>query len=171
MELLRAHSEGLIALSGCVAGQIPQLILQGDISGAEAVAISMKEIFGQDFYLELQNHGLSEEATVRGQLYSLCSKLDIQPVATNDVHYPRKKDADTQAILMCIQTNRQITDGRPVGFETDEYEYKSDNEMAALFADYPEALANTQIIADKCNFEFDFESRHLPLFPMENGVT
>lgn len=171
MELISTHSEGLIALSGCVAGQIPQLVLQGDLSGAEAAALSMKEIFGDDFYLELQNHGLPEESTVREHLYALSCKHGIQTVATNDVHYPYKKDADTQAILMCIQTNRQITDGRPVGFENDEYDFKSENEMRSLFSEYPEAVNNTQIIADKCNFEFDFESRHLPSFPLENGVS
>ncbi len=171
MALLEKHHEGLIALSGCVAGQIPQLILGGDEGGAKNAALSMQELFGDDFYLEIQNHGLMEEATVREGILNLHRKLGIAMVATNDVHYPRRTDAQTQAILMCIQTNRQITDGRPVGFETDEYDYKSTAEMEKLFASYPGAVENTVSIADACQFDFDFQTRHLPLYPSTDGIS
>ena len=168
-ELLAAHSEGLIALSGCVAGQIAQQILMGDLDAAFNTARDMKEIFGDDYYLEIQNHGISEEQTVREALAKISRELDIPLVATNDVHYPTRADAETQAIMMCIQTGHQIKDGRPLGFECDEYDYKSDAEMESLFASYPNACKNTSVIAEKCSFDFDFHTRHLPTFPLEEG--
>lgn len=170
-ELLSEFHEGLVALSGCVAGEVAQKILQNDLTGAVDCARKMKDLFGDDYYLEIQNHGISEEETVRQEVSVIAKELDIPLVATNDVHYLRQSDANIQAILMCIQTNRQITDGRPVGFETDEYDYKSTAQMNNLFASYPEACENTVKIADKCNFQFDFDSRHLPSFPLQNGIS
>ena len=155
MELLRGHSEGLIALSACVAGKIPQLILAGSVKEAEAVALEFKDIFGSDFYLEVQNHGIEEEARVGYGLKLISQRCGIPMVATNDVHYLEKSDADTQAILMCVQTNNVITDGRPIGFETDEFYFKSTEEMQALFEGFPSACENTVEIAEKCNFDYD----------------
>ena len=171
MELLASHAEGLVALSGCIGGKIPQLILAGAMSEAEATASEFKRIFGDDFYLEVQNHGIEEERRVSYGIKLISAKLGIPMVATNDVHYLEKDDADTQAILMCVQTNNCILDGRPFGFETDEFYFKSTDEMTALFASFPGAVENTVKIAEKCNFDFEFNELHLPNFTPEDGLT
>ncbi len=171
MELLRAHHDGLIALSGCVAGKIPQLILAGSMAEAENAAIEMRSIFGDDFYLEVQNHNLDEERRVAYGIKLLSEKLGIPMVATNDVHYLEKSDAEVQATLMCVQTNNVITDGRPIGFETDEFYFKSTEEMEAMFVNFDRAIYNTTVIADKCNFDFEFDKLHLPDFVPEDGKT
>ena len=169
MELLRDHSEGLLALSGCIAGKIPQLILAGSMPEAEATALELKEIFGEDFYLEVQNHGLDDERRANYGLKLISEKYNIPLVATNDVHYLERSDADTQATLMCIQMNTLVSDGRPLGFETDEFYFKSSEEMKVLFAPFKDAVANTVRIAEKCNFNFDFDHLHLPDFRPEGG--
>ena len=171
MDLLRDHSEGLIALSACVAGKIPSLLISGRVEEAEAAALELKEIFGADFYLELQSHGLDEEMKMNYGLKLMSSKLDIPLVATNDVHYLERHDAEMQATLICIQTNNVITEGRPLGFETNEFYFKSASEMKVLFADVPEAIENTVKIAEKCNFDFEFDKLHLPDFKPENGLS
>ena len=171
MELLRAHSEGLIALSGCIAGKIPQLILAGSMAEAEAAALELRSIFGDDFYLEIQNHGLDDERRVNYGLKIISEKYCIPLVATNDVHYLERADADTQATLMCIQMNTLLSEGRPLGFETDEFYFKSTEEMKVLFSGYKNAVANTVKIAEKCNFDFDFDHLHLPDFRPEGGKT
>ena len=170
MELLRDHSEGLIALSACLAGRIPRLLLLGDYDGAAAYAKEMSELFGKDgFYIELQNHGLEEQRQLLPLLSRLAKECEIPMVATNDCHYLRREDAETQAILMCIQTGNVITDGRPIGFETDEFYYKSTEEMERMFGAYEGALANTVKIADMCNFDFEFDKLYLPKFPCPNN--
>ena len=171
MDLIRAHSEGLIALSGCIGGRIPQLILAGSMPEAEAAAIELKEIFGEDFYLEVQNHGLDDERRANYGLKLISEKHNIPLVATNDVHYLERADADTQATLMCIQMNTQVSDGRPLGFETDEFYFKSAEEMKVLFAPYKDAVANTLKVAEKCNFNFEFDNLHLPDFRPEGGIS
>ncbi len=171
MELISAHSEGLIALSGCVAGRIPQYILAGSMAEAESYALEMKKIFGDDFYLEVQNHGLDDERRIAYGIKLISQKLNIPMVATNDVHYLERSDANTQATLMCIQTNNVITDGRPFGFETDEFYFKSAAEMRVLFSGFEGAVENTVRIAEKCNFDFEFDKLHLPDFKAEGGVT
>ena len=171
MDLLRSHKEGLIALSACLAGYIPRMITLGDIRAAEAYAIEMRELFGEDFYLELQDHGIADEAVVTGALCELSEKTGIPLVATNDVHYLKKADADVQATMICIQTNTVIADGRPLGFETDEFYYKSTEEMEALFGKIEGALENSVKIADKCNLSFDFGKVHMPVFPTPDGVS
>ena len=171
MELLRQHSEGLIALSGCIAGKIPRLILAGSMNEAEAAALEMREIFGEDFYLEVQNHGLDDERRVNFGLKLIGEKYGIPLVATNDVHYLERADAQTQAALMCIQMNTQIADGRPLGFETDEFYFKSSDEMKVLFAPFKDAVSNTVKIAEKCNFDFEFDKLHLPDFKAVGGVS
>ncbi len=171
MELLEKHHEGLIALSACLAGAIPQAILVGDLRGAEEIALRMKRLFGADFYLELQDHGLSDEKTVCRALAMLSEKTGIPLVATNDVHYLKKTDAEIQATLMCIQTNRVITDGRPIGFETDEFYFKSTEEMQALFSAYPGAVERSARIAEQCNFSFEFGKTKLPTFHIEGGLS
>ncbi len=170
-ELLSEYHDGLIALSGCVGGYIPQMILAGSMSDAESYALKMKELFGDDFYLEVQDHGMDDERRVAYGLRVLSEKTGIPMVATNDVHYLEKSDADIQATLMCIQTNNVITDGRPFGFETDEYYFKTSDEMNALFSAFDGAVENTVRIAEKCNFDFEFDQLHLPDFEPEDGLT
>ena len=171
MELLSEHSEGLIALSACVGGKIPQLILSGSFEEAEAEALLMRDIFGDDFYLEVQNHGMDDELKVAYGLKRISELHGIPLVATNDVHYLEAKDADIQATLMCIQTNNVITDGRPLGFETDEFYFKSTEQMRALFGAFNGAIENTAKIAEKCNFDFEFNKLHLPDFRPEDGLS
>ncbi len=171
MELIRAHSQGIIALSGCVAGKIPSLILAGAMQEAEATALEMKEIFGDDFYLEVQNHGLDDERKVAYGLKIIGEKYGIPLVATNDVHYIERSDAEMQATLMCIQTNNVITEGRPFGFETDDFYFKTSAEMKALLGSFKGAIENTVKIAEKCNIEFEFDKLHLPTFTPEDGMT
>ncbi|MBQ7921111.1 MAG: DNA polymerase III subunit alpha [Clostridia bacterium] len=171
LDLLEKHHEGLIALSACLAGYIPQAILAGEYDNAEKHALSMEKLFGKgNYYLEVQHHGLNDDAVVCEGIRNLSHKTGIPMVATNDVHYLDKKDADHQAILMCVQTNTVITDGKPIGFETDEFYYKSTAEMEALFADYEDAITNTVKIADMCDYNFRFGETKLPRFRPENGM-
>lgn len=165
LELLRENAEGLIALSACVAGQIPRDILAGDMEAAYQDAVALEEIMGKgNFYLELQNHGIEEEKTVRDALLEISEKSGIPLVATNDVHYLKKSDAENQAVLMCVQTGSVLTDGRPLGFETNEFYYKSTEEMEKLFGAYQGAIENTGRIADACTFEFAFGNFLLPVY-------
>ncbi len=170
MKVLREHSDGLIALSGCIGGRIPQYILAGDYDSAKKHALEMKEIFADDFYLEIQNHFIPEEAIVNTSLIRLSKETDIPLVATNDVHYLDKSDAESQSVLMCIQTASTVDAGRMEGFQTDEFYLKSSEEMEELFASQKEALANTVRIAEKCNFEFNFDSHFLPSFKNDEGM-
>ena len=169
MDLLREHHEGLIALSGCIAGIIPQYILSGNLPEAKKAALEFKEIFGEDFYLEIQNHGLDDERKVAYALSKIAEECDLPLVATNDVHYLERSDADVQATLMCIQTGNLVSDGRPFGFETDEFYFKTEKEMKVLFGGFEGAIENTVKIAEKCNFDFEFDKLHLPSFTPEDG--
>ncbi|MBR5460518.1 MAG: DNA polymerase III subunit alpha [Clostridia bacterium] len=170
MKVLREHRDGLIALSGCLSGRIPQSLLSGDYKGAVEHTLEMKSIFGEDFYLELQDHGIAEQKTVITGLARIGREYNVPLVATNDVHYLRREDAGSQAVLMCIQTATTLSEGRPKGFETDELYLKSASEMSVIFARYPEALANTVKIAEKCNFDFDFSHLYLPAFNNSQGI-
>jgi len=169
MQLLRAHSEGLIALSACIAGKIPQLIISGSMAEAEAAALEMRSIFGDDFYLEVQNHGMDDERKAAYGIKLISQKYGIPMVATNDVHYLERSDADMQATLMCIQTGNTVVEGRPFGFETDDYYYKSTAEMRVLFSGFDGAVENTVKVAEKCNFDFEFDKLHLPDFTSDSG--
>ncbi len=170
MSLLENHSEGLVALSACLAGKIPRLLLSGNYEEAVEYAKNMERIFGKgNYYIEIQNHGIKEQLDVLPLLSKLSKDTGIPLVATNDIHYIKKEDAATQAILLCIQTNNVITDGRPVGFETDEFYFKSTEEMEALFSEYDGAIENTARIADMCNFDFTLGETHLPRYKPDNG--
>lgn len=172
MELLQTHAEGLICLSGCLAGKIPSLLLQGNYEEAVEYAQTLSSMFGKDrFYIELQNHGLAEQTQVLPELIRLAKECDLPLVATNDCHYLRRENAQTQAVLMCIQTNSVITDGRPIGFETDEFYYKTDAEMKMMFGKYEGAIENTVKIAEMCRFEFHFDDPKLPTFRTPEGKT
>ncbi|MBE6644432.1 MAG: DNA polymerase III subunit alpha [Ruminococcaceae bacterium] len=171
MELIREHSEGLIALSGCVAGKLPQYILSGSMEEAERTALEFRSIFGEDFYLEIQNHDLDDERKVAYGIKLISEKYNIPMVATNDVHYINRRDADMQAALTCIQTNNLISDGKPLGFETDEFYFKSTAEMKNLFSGYKGAIENSVKIAERCNFDFEFDKLHLPDFKSNDGMS
>ena len=171
-ELLRSHHEGLIALSACLAGEVPRSLVRGDYDSACRAAKELSEIFGKDhFYIELQNHGLDEQKQILPELVRLAGDCGLPMVATNDCHYLRRRDAETQAVLLCIQTGNTMSDGRPIGFETDEFYYKDTEEMTALFGRYEGAIGNTEKIADRCNLDFDFSKTYLPKFPCPAGVT
>ena len=172
LDLLRTHADGLIALSACLAGYIPRAIVSGDFAGARQYARTLADIFGTgNFYLELQDHGIPEQREVNAELVAMAKELALPLVATNDVHYLRKLDAEHQAVMMCIQTGRTLAEGKPIGFETEEFYYKSTSDMERLFGDVPEALANTARIADMCDFEFRFGNLYLPKIAAENGKT
>lgn len=165
LELLRAHHEGLICLSACLGGYIPTMLARGDYDAARDYAIMLDGLFGRNnFYLEIQDHGIDRQKHVNRGILRIAEETGIPIVATNDVHYARRTDADTQAILMCIQTNTTVLDGRPKGFEEDEFFYKSTEEMARIFASTPEAITNTKKIADRCHFAFSFDKLYLPKY-------
>ncbi len=170
-DLLEKHAEGLVCLSACLAGYIPRCIVSGEYDKAEEYALRLDKAFGHgNFYLEIQDHGLRDDPVVCAGIKAISEKTGIPMVATNDVHYIKKGDSETQAILMCIQTNNVIADGTPIGFETNEFYYKNTVEMERLFADYPDACANTQKIADLCQFDFKFGETKLPRYTPENGM-
>ena len=171
MELLEEYHEGLVCLSACLAGFVPQRILDGNIDDAVNHALKMKSLFGDDYYFELQRHGIDEQDVVNEKLIELSKKLCIGLVATNDAHYVDKEDAQTQAVLMCIQTQTTLADGRHKGFEKDEFYLKTPEEMKMLFGDVPEALENTLKIAEKCNFDFEFDKLFLPAFCPPDGLS
>lgn len=148
-KVLKEHSEGVICLSACLAGGIPHRLLNGDVEGAEKLALYLKEVFGDDFYIEIQDHGIPEEKRVLPMLVALAEKIGVEIVATNDVHYITKADAEMQDILMCIQMKKTLDDPKRMKFDTQEFYFKSGDEMAQLFSAYPKAISNTRVIADK----------------------
>lgn len=161
-ETLEKYHEGLVCCSACLAGELPQAILKGDMEEAERVASWFKSVFGEDYYLEIQNNGIDKQVLVNQKLVELSRKLDIPLVATNDSHYLRKEDAYNHEILLCIQTGKKITDEDRMKFETDELYIKSPEEMSDYFSGVPEAIENTVKIADKCNVTFEFGHTILP---------
>lgn len=170
MELLKAHHEGLVALSACLAGEIPQLLMQENYDLAKAKTLEMRDLFGPDgFYLELQNHGIREQQAVNAGLVKLSEETGVPLVVTNDVHYLSRGDAYAQDVLMCIQTGKTVGDADRMRFETDEFYLKSEDEMRALFSRYPEACDNTARIADMCGLDFEFNKYHLPEFTPPEG--
>ena len=169
--LLYAHAEGLICLSGCLAGDIPRKIVAGDYAAAKAKALELRGVFGDDFYLELQDHGILDEKRALNGLLRIAEETGIPTVLTNDAHYLTKADAPNQDVLLCIQTGKTIDEPNRMRFEGQEFYLKSESEMAALLPEHPEALARTAEIADKCNFEFVFGHYHLPEFPLPAGET
>ncbi|MEG0702900.1 MAG: DNA polymerase III subunit alpha, partial [Christensenella sp.] len=170
-ELLAEHTEGLVCLSACLAGDVQRLMMQNDYKGARRMAEKLKGMFGEDFYIEIQDHGIPEQQRINPLLLKLAEELKIKPVATNDVHYTLKEDAYAQRVLMCIQTVTTIDAPGKMAFATEEFYLKSPKEMSDLFSYIPEALANTREVADKCNLEFEFGSNHLPEFEVPAGYT
>ncbi|MDY6909737.1 MAG: DNA polymerase III subunit alpha [Thermodesulfobacteriota bacterium] len=169
-ELLRAHNQGLIALSGCLKGEVASNLLQGRKSTAVKAAEEYAALFGPDrYYLELQANGIPEQATVNEGLIQLARDLGLPLVATNDCHYLRRSDARAHELLLCIQTGKTILDQKRMKFSTDQLYFKSPEEMAREFAHVPEALENTVRIADRCRLEIPLGEYHFPVFPLEEG--
>lgn len=165
--ILEAHKDGLIALSACLKGEIPYLIQLGREKKAMEVAAFYKELFGGDgFYLELMDNKLPEQTRVNKGLLQISKELSIPVVATNDSHYLKREDAKAHDVLLCVQTGKVLSDENRMRFGTDEFYFKSPDEMAVAFRDVPEAIKATVEIAEKCNVEIDFETHHFPEFPI-----
>ena len=171
-DLLRQYSEGIIALSACLAGKVQNCLLNRDYEGAKREAMELDEIFGHgNFYLELQDQGLDEEAFINPELVRLSRELDIPMVATNDVHYVKQEDAEFHDVLLAIQTATSIDDENRMRFPNDQFYLKSEDEMRKIFAFAPDAVENTHKIAMECNVEFEFGNYHLPEFLPPEGKT
>ena len=170
-DLLETYSEGLIALSACLSGDIPQALSIGDEASAVRLALKYKGIFGDNFYLELQDSGFPDQKAVNAGLIRISRKHEIPIVATNDVHYISREDARAQDILMCIQTNKTVEDDDRMQIATSELYLKSDEEMRAKFSKFPDALLNTVRIAEMCDYDFDFGKTRLPKFQPPDGAT
>ena len=170
MELLREHHQGLIALSACLAGEIPRRLRNGEYDTAKTVALEMAEIFGPDrFYLELQDHGISDQQKVNRGLLKLHQETGLPMVCTNDAHYLRKEDAEAHDVLLCIQTGKLLADENRMRYEPRNFYLRSEQEMRALFEGYEGAVDNTGKIAERCNVEFVFGKYQLPEFKLPEG--
>ena len=161
-EILEKYSEGLVCLSACLAGELPQAIIQNDMEKAERIALWYKNLFKDDYYIEIQNNGLREQVMVNQKLIELARKLNIPLVGTNDAHYLKKEDAYNHEVLLCIQTGKKMSDEDRMRFETDEFYIKSKEEMSEYFENIPEAVSNTVKITEKCNYDFEFGVTKLP---------
>lgn len=179
-KVLKEHSEGVICLSACLAGGIPRRLLADDYEGAKELAHYLKGIFGEDFYIEIQNHGINDELRVLPGLIKLANEIGVELVATNDVHYLEKSDAEMQDVLMCIQMKKQLDDPKRMKFETQEFYFKTGEQMAELFPNLPKAISNTRVIADKVTepaFNLDKkgypikDTTLIPMFTPSDGST
>lgn len=165
LDLLGQYSEGLIALSACLSGDVPNAILQGNYERAKEIALQFKKIFGDDnFYLELQINGIQEQNLVNQKLIKLSREIEVPLVATNDVHYLKREDSKAHDVLLCIQTGKTIKDEDRMRFSSEELYFKSPEEMGSLFKSIPESIENSCKIAERCNVEFEFGKLHLPEF-------
>ncbi len=172
LPLLAKHHEGLIATSACLAGSIPQRLLEEDYEAAKKEALALADIFGPDnFYLELQDHGIQEQVPVNQGIMRLSRETGLPLVVTNDAHYLRRADAKMQDVLLCIQTGKTVDDPNRMRFQGEEFYLKSEEELKELFPNCPEAFENTVKIAQRCNLEFVFNQYHLPSFPVPEGYT
>ena len=169
LEVLEKYHEGLIVLSGCLAGSLNQELLNGNNEKAEEIALWFKNIFKEDYYIEIQNNGIKEQVLANQKLITLARKLDIPIVATNDAHYLKKEDAYHHEILLCIQTGKRMSDIDRMRFDTDELYVKSQEEMIEYFSAFPDAIENTVKIAEKCNVEFEFGHTILPNYEVPEG--
>ena len=169
LESLQKYSKGLICLSACLAGSVNRAILANDIKKAKEIAKWHRDLFGEDYYLEIQNNGLRNQVLANQKLIEIGKELDIPVVATTDAHYLKKEDAYNHEILLCIQTGKRMTDEDRMRFETDEFYIKSPEEMYESFKNMPEVLENTVKIAEKCNVEFEFGVTKLPNYEVPEG--
>lgn len=171
-KLLREHSEGLICLTACLSGDLPKLLLDGRIAEAEKYTREMAALFGPEhFYIEIMDHGISEEKRLLPRIIDMSERTGIPLVATNDCHYMRREDAETQEVLMCIQTGKTLDDENRMRMDTDQLYVKSEAEMLALFPGHADAVQRAHDIAMRCNVTFDFNTVHLPHFPVPEGET
>ncbi len=171
-EVLRQHSEGIIALSACLAGDVQRQLLNGNYEGAKEEALTLREIFGEEnFYLELQDQGLEEEARILPDMIRLHEETGIPFVATNDVHYVKREDAKAHDVLLCIQTAATIDEEDRMRFPNDEFYLKSEDEMRKIFANFPDACDNTAKVAAQCDVTFEFGHLHLPEFQAPKGTS
>ena len=171
-DILEKYHEGLICLSACLAGEIPQNLLARDYEGAKAAALWHRDVFGSgNYYLEIQDHGIDEQKTVKDGILRLCAETGIPVVATNDVHYIEKEDSKVQQVLICIATNHILGEDTGLEFHSDEFYLKSEQEMRELFADVPQAVDNTAVIARQCNFDFEFGNTKLPYFEINSSMS
>lgn len=168
-DYLKEHSEGLIALSACLGGEVQQNLLNDNVEKAKEVALFYKDTFKDGFYLELQYHGIEEQLKVNDMLVKLSNELDIPLVATNDVHYIKKEDYKSHEVLLCIQTGKTIDDEDRMRYEPEQFYLRSPEEMYEMFSYAPEALKNTVKIAEECNFDYKFHESKLPNFPLPEG--
>ena len=167
-EILEKYKGGLIALSACLAGEIPKALLAGEFDRAKQVVYEYKKLF-EEFYLEIQDHGIEEQKKVNHLIVKLAKETQTPLVATNDAHYIKAEDAKNQDVLLCIQTGKTLDEENRMRFETEEFYLKSEEEMRSLFPYAPQAIENTALIADKCNFEFKFGERHLPSYDVPDN--
>lgn len=168
--LLERYHEGLICLSACLAGEIPQKLLNNDYAGAKQKAEYYRDLFGREnFFIELQNHNIPEEIRIIPSLAQIAREIGVGLAATNDSHYTEKEDSKTHSILLCIQTGSTVEDENKMEFQTDEFYLKTEDEMRALFGEYEGAIENTHKIAERCNVSFTFGERKLPRFDVPNG--
>lgn len=168
-ELLCRYHEGLIALSGCLFGEVSQNLINNNFTEAKEIALWYKNLFGDDYYLEIQNHGLNEQLRINPDLIRISEETGIPLAATNDAHYIDKEDYVVQKILLCIQTGHILGEDTGIDFSTDEFYLKSEDEMLTAFYGCEQAVENTRLIADKCNFEFEFGNTKLPHFDVPEG--
>lgn len=172
MEVLRENSEGIIALSACMAGVLSRQLLVGNYAEAKRKAEEFIDIFGRDnYFIEIQDHGIMEQKKLNRDLITLANELDLQVVATNDIHYVKQSDAEFQDILMCIQMGKTVDDDDRMKMSTDQLYLKSEDEMRELFAYIPEAIDNTSKIVERCNVDIEFGKLHLPKFDIPDGLT
>jgi DNA polymerase-3 subunit alpha len=168
---LKAHNEGIICLSACLAGQLPQYLLRGMNDKAQETVDWYKEVFGDRYYIEIQDHNIPEEKQVLPLLVDLARRNNVKIVATNDIHYIEASDANAHDVLLCIGTGKKQEDEQRMRFQTQEFYFKSPDEMASLFSDYPDAISNTAEIASRCNLEIKFPGPLLPSFPIPEGFS
>jgi len=170
-ELLREYHDGLIALSGCLAGEIPEHLLAGNLEAAVAAAAEYRDIFGtENFFLEIQDHGLNDQRTIKDGLWQVHDRTGVPLVATNDVHYVKREDAFVQDVLVCIQTGKTLADASRLSFASQELYLKSAHEMSLVFGEHPELLTTTLAIAERCQVEFSFGEHFLPVFEVPEGT-
>ena len=180
-KVLKEHTEGVICLSACLAGRIPRLLMAGEYEKAKEFALYFKSLFGEDFYIEIQDHGIPEQRQILPNLIRISRETGIPLVATNDVHYLQKEDWEMQDVLMCIQTKRTLDDATRMKMQTHEFYMKSGDEMAALFPELPEAISNTRVIANKIsdtdtpfNLKDDgspiYDKSLIPLYTADDGT-
>jgi DNA polymerase-3 subunit alpha len=171
MEVLKEYNTGLIAITACLHGWVPWLIMQKDMAGAKRKTAEMLEIFGDRLYFELQENGMSEQQIVNDGLIAIGREMGVKVVATNDCHYLNQEEAYAHEVLLCIQTGKTINDPKRFRFSTDELYFKSPDVMKKSFAYCPEAIANTLEVAERCNLEIAFGDYHFPNFPVPEGET